>query len=239
MKKKNEEYQAKLTSWAAREPERKKAKKKTVQYEKELWEFFNKEMPFKKDLSFVNRCRDDLHRLIENMKTRRVENKMINNFLKDMSLNKRDWVQVDDLDKALKARQVTVTERMHLIDKFVDSVKKEHTIEGKYTNFFRLPDHVVTLGLTRTQYEGTVLKLMVKAKDVWLEEKKKKVLKDLWVNMVKEQIANGDEDKKFDEVKFKKENKELLEQVTVTDHDLTPLEIFDTIASQMKNKMSE
>lgn len=75
-----------MKSWKARYQERKTTKKKLAKYEKELWEYFNKEMPFKKDLHLVGRCRHDLHKFIEDMKKKREENKVINNFLQDMSL---------------------------------------------------------------------------------------------------------------------------------------------------------
>lgn len=77
----------------------------------------------------VNRCRDDLHRLIEDMKTKRKDNKIINNFLKDMSLDKLSHsVQTDDLDKALANRKVIVTAKLHLVDDFVESIKMERAL---------------------------------------------------------------------------------------------------------------
>jgi hypothetical protein len=204
---KNREYQAKLKSWAARHQERKLAKKKTVQYEKELWEYFNKEMPFKKDLYMVNQCRDDLQRTIEDMKQLRNENKQVNNFLKGMSLDVAHSVLLDDFDKALGARKLAVTARLHLVDDFVGSVKNDCALDRDYFNFFDLPDHVAKRNYSRADYEGTILKMMLRVKDACLEEKKR--------------------------------NSDTPDQVGITEHDLTPLDLFDVVASQMKNKQNE
>lgn len=154
-------------------------------------------MPFKKDLFMVERCRNELQKFIEDMKKKRLENKVINNFLKDMSLDSSHSVQLDDLDKQLQNRKVFVNAKLSLVDDFVDSIKTDRALDQDYFNFFDLPEHVASLNYKRVDYEGTILKILQRVKFLWMAEK---------AAMTPEVPR---------------------EQITITEHDLTPLILFD------------
>ena len=98
---------------------------------------------------------------------------------------------------------------MTTIEDFVTSVHQECLVKPNNFNFFYIPEHVARKNYSRKDYEGIILKILLKVKDLAVQHKH----------------ALHPETKK--------------EHISITDDDDMPLDLFDSVVSQIKNKHSE
>ena len=96
----------------------------------------------------------------------RKKNKVINNFLSDLGSNLNHFIQLGDLDKALNERQRAVAAKMTTIEEFVNSVEQECIVKSDKFNFFLVPEHVARRNYSRKDYEGIILKVLLKVKEL-------------------------------------------------------------------------
>lgn len=101
---------------------------------------------------------------------------------------------------------------MTTIEDFVTSVNQECIVKPSNFNFFYLPEHVARKNYSRAVYDGIILKILLKVKALAVQYKY---------------------DKQSETVKTPKE------AISITDDDNLPLDLFNTVVSQIKNKQSE
>ncbi len=95
---KNAEYQAILGAWDARVGERKAAKKRNKEYGKALRDYFEKHRDdFQRDKQLIMDCLASYSEISEDLEDARKLNKVLNNFLRDMSLGHSLPVTLDGL----------------------------------------------------------------------------------------------------------------------------------------------
>ena len=98
---------------------------------------------------------------------------------------------------------------MTTIEDFVTSVHQECIVKPSNFNFFYLPEHVARKNYSRAVYDGIILKILLKVKELAVQHKH----------------AMHPETPK--------------EAISITDDDNLPLDLFDSVVSQIKNKQSE
>ena len=104
-KQKNADLRLKIESWKNRMNERKTIKKRNYDHGKQLREFFTKSLEnFNLDKDRVIECVNNYNTFVEDMNKIVKENKLINNFLSDLSGGVS--VQLDDLGKLLQSEQI-------------------------------------------------------------------------------------------------------------------------------------
>ena len=121
-------------------------------------------------------------------------------------------VNLDDLEKAVKTRQLALNAKMSMIEEFVQAVQNDLCIrenDAYMFNFLEVPEFVSRTNYKRADYEGVILKLLMKVKVRYLAEK-----------------AREFPDKP-------------LNKIVITDDDRIPLELFFDIVATIKNKNAE
>jgi len=161
-KQRNLDFRQKLESWKKRVVERKAKGKSTVDQGLLLRNFFDDQLKqYNQDRDRVEKCIQDYNNFAEDMKLRRKENKVINDFLANLPDGNHS-LQLDDLDKLLKNEQSKAQGKQRLLEEFVQTVKQECVMNQNFFSFFEIPEVIVKKSYSRKDYDEVILKFLMK-----------------------------------------------------------------------------
>ena len=112
-KQSNIDLRLKLEAWKKKISERKITKKRNFDHGKGLREFFSKAIDnFNLEKERVRDCITKYHGFSEEMVQLAKQNKLVNNFLSELPQNAQHLMELQDLEKLLKAAQVKELNRI-------------------------------------------------------------------------------------------------------------------------------
>lgn len=168
----NADFRLKMEAWTNRAKERKVVKKRNFEHGKALREMMAKNLEsFSMDKERMQACINQFNEFAEDLQSLTKDNKIINNFLTELSDASNHLLKLEDFDVVTKNITNANTQRKSMIDDFITAVKQECVLNQHFFSFFDIPDLIVKRQISRKDYEGTILKLLLKVKGAYLAKK--------------------------------------------------------------------